>query len=124
MKEKPTVGMKLYSLNIGNAARRAKQELTPVVVTKVGRKYFSCALERDSYFETQYHLDTWKEKTDYSANSILYSAPSEWEDEKEINRIADKIRKVFQYLRTPSTLTIEHLRSIDKILTDAGVCDE
>lgn len=39
---KPKLGDILYSLNINNAARNVKQELTEVTVTKVGRKYFTC----------------------------------------------------------------------------------
>lgn len=42
-KPTPQVGQTLYSLNIGNAARNCEQKLKPVIVRKVGRKYFECS---------------------------------------------------------------------------------
>ncbi len=54
---KPAVGQVLYSLNVGNAARGRERVLTPVVVIKVGRKYFTCRPEgKDSWADVQYHL--------------------------------------------------------------------
>lgn len=59
-RKKPEVGQVVYSLNVGNAARNREQVLTPLKVTKVGRKYFT-ALE-DGYpdhLSVQFHIDSW-----------------------------------------------------------------
>uniref|UniRef100_A0A6M3J5B1 Uncharacterized protein n=1 Tax=viral metagenome TaxID=1070528 RepID=A0A6M3J5B1_9ZZZZ len=115
--EKPEVGQILYSLNVGNAARRSEQNLTPVEVVKVGRKYFTCKPEGGSrYSETQYHLDDWTEKSDYSVNSVLFTSPQEWEDEKESIQICKKIWKAFEYGKNVEKLSISDLRLIENVL--------
>lgn len=99
MKPKPTVGQTLFSLNIGNAARRGcEQVLTPVVVFSVGRKYFTACKpgnEQYAHLQTKYHLDSWDEVTHYSPNSHLYAAAQDWHDEKEATELHDRIRKAF-----------------------------
>lgn len=117
MKPKPKVGDKLFSLAINNAARTYKSrdhELTPVVVTKVGRKYFSAS--EDKHRITEYHLDTWCEKTNYSPNSRLYSSEQEWIDEKECHVICKQIGEHFMYGANKAGLTIETLREIKELI--------
>ena len=70
-KPKPIVGQKLYSLNVGNAARGRAQFLTEVEVIKVGRKYFSCK-EVGGWQDFEYRLSDWGQKTNFSATSFLY----------------------------------------------------
>lgn len=96
----PGVGETLYSLNVGDAARNREQVLTPVVVRKVGRKYFEASPAEQPHLITQYRLSDWGEHSDYSARSRLYRTPKEWEDEKESaemcppgNVCANKVRK-------------------------------
>ena len=95
--KKPEVGQKLYSLNVGNAARSCEQKLTPVIVTKVGRKYFSVKREDDNrgWTEIQFHLDGWHEKSEYMASSSLYLHPQEWEDQKEKFALMDGLKDTF-----------------------------
>ena len=114
---KPEVGQTLYSLNVGNSARGVEQKLTPVKVTKVGRKYFTCAKE-DSSFETQYHLEDWSQKTEYSAGSALYTNPEEWEDEKERTSLRDGMSNFFGWSGDCRKLTLAQLREINKIIED------
>jgi hypothetical protein len=117
MREKPKVGQTLYSLNVGNAARGVQQKLTPVKVIKVGRKYFTCRPEGGSrWLEMQYYLDRWNEKSDYSANSVLYSNPQEWEDEKEAAEICHFIYKFFNYGLNRTNVPLETLRKIKEML--------
>lgn len=111
MNEKPKVGQTLYSLNVGNSARNCEQVLTPVIVTKVGRKYFTAG---EGWRETQYHLDTWQEKSEYSAKSCLYKTPQDWEDSKEHSILAMKMRKAFDY--GGSRLSLDSLRKISEII--------
>lgn len=115
--DKPTVGQILFSLNVGNAARNTEQKLTPVRVTKVGRRYFSAKAD-DSYSETQYHLSNWREKSNYSATSQLYLDEQGWKDEKESKRICRLIADAFQYGNNRHNLAVEKLRVIESLLEE------
>ena len=114
--KKVTVGQRLFSLNIGNAARRAKQVLKPVIVTKVGRKYFTVKTEDQYGFETEYCLENWCENTKYSPDSKLYEKEQQWEDEKEISVICEKIRRAFEYGKNNQNIDLEKLRMIFSIV--------
>lgn len=118
MRNKPTVGQQVFILNVGNAARHKPQVLTPATVTKVGRKYFT-ALENhfagSPHMATQYHLDTWREKSEYSANSKVYESPQEWADEREAAAIGCMLNDRFGSL--PRTkLSLKSLRAIKAII--------
>ncbi len=116
---KPEVNQQLFSLNIGNAARNRDQVLTPVVVTKVGRKYFTTRNADDDigYSDTQYHIDGWCEKSDYAPNSCLYVNRQEWEDEKESSTIAAQIYEYFEYRQNRKGLSLDQLREIAAIIS-------
>jgi len=97
MRDKPKVGQTLYSLNVGNAARRVEQKLTPVIVRKVGRKYFYCSVRSGSYV-TKYNLSDWSEETGgYCADSLLYLNIKSYEDEKTASDITARIGKMFRW---------------------------
>lgn len=117
--KKPEVGQILYSLNVGNAARHCDQKLEKVIVTKVGRKYFTCTREGWRH-GTEYLIDGWREKTDYSASSVLYASKEEWEDEKESNHICKTISESFEYGRNRMKLPLEKLRAIADIINSEG----
>lgn len=114
-RKKPVVGQILYSLNVGNAARRTEQKLTPVKVVKVGRKYFSCQQE-GRRFTTEYHLDSWCEKTEYLASSHLYENPEEWENQREATQICKEIYAAFEYRHNKKNLSLATLRAIKKLI--------
>ena len=114
---KPKVGQTLYSLNINNAAIRVEQVLTEVVVTKVGRKYFTCNKPggRD-WTAVQYHLEDWTEKTDYCRDTALYTTVQEREDEAEASKLCRQIWKNFEYGTNRSNLLLGDLREICAML--------
>ena len=118
---KPVVGEALYSLNVGNAARSVEQKLTKVIVTKVGRKYFTCI--KEEYIGTsfadmgiEYHLDSWWEKTECIASSALYENEQEWVDEVETGKICKKVYEAFEYGKNKKELSLVDLRKIADIL--------
>lgn len=115
MKQTPTVGQTLYSLNVGDAARRSSQVLTPVTVTKVGRKYFTVG---EGWASQEYHLSDWREKTDYTPTSCLYVSEQEFADQKESAELTDRIRHVFSYLGGVKHIPLESLRSIYGIIME------
>jgi len=119
---KPEVGQTLYSLNVGNASRGRGQVLTPVKVTKVGRKYFYAAAEGREDYPTTFHLGSWHERTEYTANQKLYADPQERENEKESTKLLRLIRQNVDRLRI-GDLPVGRLRHIAKSL-DIEVTDE
>lgn len=115
---KPKVGDRLFDLNVGNAARRGcPQVLTPVEIIRVGRKYFTCApIEGICRPETSYHVDSWREHTDYSASHQLFKTEQEYLDKRDAAQIAMFIRETFSgYGQTK--IPVEKLREIKRILT-------
>lgn len=67
----PKIGDRLFSLNIGNAARRSKQELTPVIVTNVGRIYFYACREGFYSVVNKHRINNWQQHSEYLADSKL-----------------------------------------------------
>jgi hypothetical protein len=121
--KKPELGQILYSLNIGNAARHREQKLTPVEVVKVGRKYFSCRPFGPNYkwAETQYYLENWQEKTEYSANSCLYESQKAFEEANEATKIDDWILGFIRCGLKNKHITIDDLRKVKEILSKYDV---
>jgi len=113
MRSKPEIGQKVFSLNVGNAARYRDQELTSVTITKVGRKYFTVGA---GFGSVQYHLDDWSEKTEYSANSCIYETEQEWADEKESDELYREISRFFSMSGRGSRLPLKNLRKISDLI--------
>lgn len=121
MKRKPVVGETLYSLNVGNAARNCPQVLTPMVVKHVGRKYFTCGRPGASdYWDVQFHLEDWREKTEYSSNHALYESEQAFEEEKEAGKLFEEIKKTFGCYRRPEHITLDRLKRIMEILQETS----
>lgn len=117
MKRKPIVGETLFDLNVGNAARKPRvQELTPVTVKTVGRKYFTCAPSEGQYRpETTYEIESWEQKTEYCRDHKLYETAQEWEDEREAAEIHAELRAGFNHYGECG-VPLETLRAIKKLL--------
>lgn len=120
--KKPTVGQTLYSLNVGNAARGREQKLTPVVVTKVGLKYFTATKNPDRRFpiETQYRLDTWMGNSKYLARAKLYETEQEWQDEEEARALSKTIGAAFECGRNVAAQPLDALRRIMAIIEEGA----
>lgn len=117
MKPKPIVGQTLFSLNVGSAARNREQVLTPTIVTKVGRKFFRCC-PPDQPHGTDYHLDTWEEKTEYTTTSVLFSSPKEFGETKRRIEIADELREIFCFHGFARSLPLQSLEQILQIVNN------
>tara|TARA_R110000772_G_scaffold162415_3_gene273637 strand:- start:490 stop:858 length:369 start_codon:yes stop_codon:yes gene_type:complete len=117
MKNKPTVGQIIFSLNVGNAARGCEQVLTAIKVTKVGRKYFTAG---EGWRANQFHLSDWRENTDYTASEKLYESELEWSDEKESNRSRKSIAPYFLVgCRSPGNqLSLITLHAIEQLIEE------
>ena len=114
-KRKPVVGERLYSLNVGNSARHVEQKLTPVIVSKVGRKYFYAG--KEGYrLETKYHIDSWVESTNFCANSKLYESADDWNNEKLKSDLLQALFDEFGGYSKKKEFTIDQLKSVCEIL--------
>lgn len=112
----PSVGDTVWLLNVGNAARYTEQKLHPETVVKVGRKYFTTAeAGRAEHMWHTFHLDSWWEKTEYSANWRVYASPGEYEMEKERTFLLEEFRRLFD--RKPG-LDLDQLRRIKAITVE------
>lgn len=120
-KRKPIAGETLYMLNVGNNARYRKQILKPVIVSFVGRKYFSVKLAQNasSYADpviAEFHIDSWREKSNYSAGWMIYESEQEWADEKEVGEICREIGEAFKYGCNYKDVPLDKLRQIKALL--------
>jgi hypothetical protein len=124
MKTKPFVGQQLYMLPSGIRVRRMERKCnsvnpTQVIVTSVGSKYFKVKEPRQHAIEITFHIDNWRQKTEYSADYILYESEFAYTEERDSERICRRIYEDFMHARNMRNLTIDKLRKIEAIL-DAG----
>lgn len=117
MKPIPQVGQRLFSLNVGNSARNVPQVLTLAIVTKVGRKYFTVKRDDQYAFETEFWIEDWRQRTEYTPDFVLYATEQAWLAEKEISSLVTSIRQRFDYGGGRS-VPLENLRKIAEL---AGV---
>ncbi len=120
---KPEVGQKLFMLSVRGGARHCMPILTPVVVTKVGRKYFSVAPTAErSHLEVEFRLEGWRQHTEYSPRYFLYETEQEYLDKKERDEHLEAFRKVFCNLGgTARSLSLPTLRKIAEAIALDGV---
>lgn len=113
--KKPEVGQTVYRLPIGNAARRGNVELTPVVVTKVGRKYFTVGEDCQAQ---QFFIDGWHQNAgEYIADFRCFESPEEWDKERVMSAKTMFIRKFFN---SYAKLTEEQINAIYELLAQEG----
>ena len=108
---KPKVGETLFIVDVGNRARNGGKQ-RECTVTKVGRKYFY--VEISNYWKVPFHIETWWEKTEYTADFAVYESKEEWEAEKKFRECLNKLRQYF----SPYTINItpDQVKQIIKIL--------
>ena len=116
--KKPIVGQILFSLNIGNAARNREQNLTPMIVTRVGTKRFYCVpKEHQDFRETGFFLSDWShDNRGYYQDHKLFETEQAWLDLKEAEEIVRFISNCFEYRRNVKGLSLASLRAIREII--------
>lgn len=118
-RKKPVVGQTLYALNVGNNARHREQELKPVIVVSVGRKYFKAIPEEyknAAHMAIEYELEDWRERTDYTPGWRLYESAQAWSDERETYELDTAIGK--RFAPHHSGVDLPRLRRIRDILLE------
>jgi len=114
---KPTVGQILYSVPIRRRQSDPKEEPTPAIVTKVGRKYFTI---REGWEATQFHITNWLEKGEYSANERLYESVQAYEDKIESTSILKELRQEFDNYGGKTNISLPALKTIKGIVDEAN----
>lgn len=103
-------------MNVGKAARNCEQVLTKMEVVSVGRKYFkACPVGRPDWFNVQFYIDTWCEKSEYVSGHCLFESPQAWEDSKECAELNRFIGNHFGGWG-PCKIKLEALRTIKGII--------
>lgn len=116
--KKPEIGQTLYSLNVGNSARNREQTLTPYVVVKVGRKYFTIRRADDELgrTDTQFHLDSWAQKTEYVSGHSLFLSERDYYQGKEASQLFSEIGEYFKHRSNKDNIPLEALQGIKRIM--------
>lgn len=114
-KRKPEVGETLYASYRGYYSKNSSQlNLIPVIVTKVGKKYFYCS--ENGTRPVKYNINTWTEESAFAQTIALYENPKEWDDQKEWDRIKSKISYTFGTYRNCEEVSLESLKKIEEII--------
>jgi len=68
--------------------------------------------------EIQFHLDSWRQVTEYSPDYLLYESEQEYYDLREKERLAALLRQEFNYYGQ-SPFSLETLRQVKEIIDNA-----
>lgn len=78
------VGDDVYVVVAGDRARMYNEKQYSGKVIEVGRKFFT--VEFDGW-NKQFHLENWRQKTEYSPDFVLYESKQDYEDIVEFERL-------------------------------------
>jgi len=67
--------------------------------------------------EREYHIENWRERTEYCAGTRLYASEQEYADEKEMAELWGQLRDVFSTYN-PSGVDLPRLRKIIAIVRE------
>ena len=114
-KRKPVVGETLYLKHVGWNTKHVPLEAIPVIVTKVGRKFFTVGEGRQA---AKFCLGSWEQSTEYSRSLKLYETEQEWRDEIEEKLLCLRIKESFEYGHNKRCLPLDALRAITSIIDE------
>jgi hypothetical protein len=116
-KRKPIVGEALYELHLSR--RNEASNFIPVTVSKVGRKYFTITRNVNGFkMDTEYHIDTWRQKDESFRIRKLYENEQERADEVEADEIYNSVRMYFTEYQGSPKLPLSVLRKIKAAITE------
>lgn len=114
-RREPVLGETLFQLNFWRVSRREEPEMKPVIVTKIGRKYFTVQPAGEEWLRREFFLDTWREKTNHSGHVFLYESKQQWADEKESEALTLKFERLFS---SRPNLNLDQLKRIGAIIDE------
>jgi len=96
--------------------RMSQKGIEPVIVEKVGNKYFH--IKGDPPFK-KYDIETltYRDRKEYICRAeVLYMSEQEIADMKEYDELMSMIQKAFSNYNTPQNLKLKDLREIKAII--------
>jgi hypothetical protein len=125
MMKKLEVGMTVFVLKVGNAARQSLQRGDPIgerivegTVSKVGRKYFS--ISGITYEDVQFHIDGLRQKSQYLPSYKVYFSRQEIYDEDEATELRTRLKRSLDLFNGElNKLSLDQLRRMVAILDEA-----
>ena len=109
---KPTIGQGLY-LVFSSGYGASKGQSCEVV--KVGRKYFEVRQNKTTKYTSQFHLEDWREKSEYTPRYRIYESEQHYLDEIERDKLHRCIQEKFHY-RYNNKFTLQQLREAARAL--------
>ena len=118
MTARPEVGQTIYaSTGVG-----PHREMKPLLVTRVGRKWFYAAPEgASSRAEQQFSLDTWTENSNFGWQAVALTV-DEYSESQARRRALERLKATgyritgMSYDRSQSDLTTEQINAIAEII--------
>jgi len=110
---------------IKSEGRAVDNPISKVLVTDVGRKYFTVMKVRPEdmpegapFYATvaQFNIITWHQRTEYIKQYILHPTLEAYQETLDLSRIKRKVQVIFNNFYDTSRLSIEALRAIEKII--------
>lgn len=111
MEDKIVVGQILFK-EIKN--KYAPDEITQVLVSKVGNKYFY--VDEDKNIPIDKYTLKHQDKNWTQANFQLYKSKQEVLDENERKRLVNLVRQNFEWTQGDKNYTLEQMKQVVKIL--------
>jgi len=123
-KEKKThnfsIGQTVYLVPSMYKSRKPGVLFVEGEVVKIGRKYLTVIVPPYTHTHYQFCIDSLVQKTDWTADYHLYLTAQEIFDQKERDKILQRLRRAFDFgSRKASNLTLAQLKQIDVILETA-----
>jgi hypothetical protein len=115
--QKPTVGQKVFMLNIGNNTHRTPSVLKPAIVKKVGREYFYAVMEEyesSDHMQVKFRISDGLHHSNFSPGYRIIESEQAWLDEREKEELHSLCKRQFDAYR--ATLDLDTLRKIKALL--------
>ncbi len=114
---KSNIGDTVFLVNCGANVRGTKNPPEYWIIKKVGRKYFTITSGHDStgWNDKEFHIDDWREKTEFVSNWKLYRSEDEYNDRTETKKWEKRLTNIFYGFKN-ARITLEQYRAIGEIL--------
>ena len=113
---KPEVGDSVVTLDVSTSAARRNPPFVQETVVKVGRKYFTTEVSGKLSFRTQFHIDDWNEKTDYSVKVMAYPSREVYDQERHSMRLHKSVQEMFEPIYNYHRFPLSVLKKICGLL--------
>ena len=120
-KRKPMFGDTLYMVTSGRRLNGPVENEYPVTIIKVGRKFFTIVTGGKWPMEVQFHLEDWKQVTEYMPTYYLYESKEAYDAEIAREHRAATITRFFReysYFVPNKQLSDDQLETVYNIVME------